>query len=171
MGQVWYLIVSIPDLCTLTYFFYISADKKRRQLLLRLVHKGLTFFLLNLDFSYSDQSMSVIIVAINDSFTKLLLGKFFSIKMSRDHARKELLGSCPKYFLKFYFKNGFGHDPESSFLGTIPQHFFNQNISGSCPNRTFGIMPKVIFNFYFKNDFGHDPESSFSGKIPTHFFD
>ena len=24
LGQVWYLIVSIPDLCTLTYFFYIT---------------------------------------------------------------------------------------------------------------------------------------------------
>ena len=22
LGQVWYLIVSIPDLCTLTYFYY-----------------------------------------------------------------------------------------------------------------------------------------------------
>ena len=25
LGQVWYLIVSIPDLCTLTYFFFIAA--------------------------------------------------------------------------------------------------------------------------------------------------
>ena len=26
LGQVWYLIVSIPDLCTLTYFGNISSD-------------------------------------------------------------------------------------------------------------------------------------------------
>ena len=25
LGQVWYLIVSIPGLCTLTYFTYVSA--------------------------------------------------------------------------------------------------------------------------------------------------
>ena len=25
LGQVWYLIVSIPDLCTLTYFVYTSS--------------------------------------------------------------------------------------------------------------------------------------------------
>ena len=25
LGQVWYLIVSIPDLCTLTYFYYIRS--------------------------------------------------------------------------------------------------------------------------------------------------
>ena len=24
LGQVWYLIVSIPDLCTLTYFVYVA---------------------------------------------------------------------------------------------------------------------------------------------------
>ena len=24
LGQVWYLIVSIPDLCTITYFYYIN---------------------------------------------------------------------------------------------------------------------------------------------------
>ena len=24
LGQVWYLIVSIPDLCTITYFYHIS---------------------------------------------------------------------------------------------------------------------------------------------------
>ena len=27
MGQVWYLIVSIPDLCTLTYFEVIASCK------------------------------------------------------------------------------------------------------------------------------------------------
>ena len=27
LGQVWYLIVSIPDLCTLTYFVLAPADK------------------------------------------------------------------------------------------------------------------------------------------------
>ena len=26
LGQVWYLIVSIPDLCTLTYLWYFSVD-------------------------------------------------------------------------------------------------------------------------------------------------
>ena len=26
LGQVWYLIVSIPDLCTLTYFKYSSFN-------------------------------------------------------------------------------------------------------------------------------------------------
>ena len=25
LGQVWYLIVSIPDLCTLTYFYYFGS--------------------------------------------------------------------------------------------------------------------------------------------------
>ena len=25
LGQVWYLIVSIPDLCTITYFYYLSC--------------------------------------------------------------------------------------------------------------------------------------------------
>ena len=25
LGQVWYFIVSIPDLCTLTYLFYVLA--------------------------------------------------------------------------------------------------------------------------------------------------
>ena len=25
LGQVWYLIVSIPDLCTITYFYYQSC--------------------------------------------------------------------------------------------------------------------------------------------------
>ena len=37
MGQVWYLIVSIPDLCTLTYFHdviyhipHCNADNRRR---------------------------------------------------------------------------------------------------------------------------------------------
>ena len=90
--------------------------------------------------------------------------------MFLDCARKELLGLCPKYFLKFYFKNGFGHDPESSFSGTIPKHFFNQNVLESCPNRFFRIMPKVIFNFYFKNDFGHDLLSSFFGHDPETFF-
>ena len=93
----------------------------------------------------------------------------FSIKMFRDRARKELLALCPKYFLKFYFKNGFRHDPENSFSGTIPKHFFNHNVSGSCPNKTFWIMPKEFLIFYFKNDFGHDPKSSFLGTIPKHF--
>ena len=27
LGQVWYLIVSIPDLCTLTHFSVIAADQ------------------------------------------------------------------------------------------------------------------------------------------------
>ena len=27
LGQVWYLIVSIPDLCTLTYFVLFSSDQ------------------------------------------------------------------------------------------------------------------------------------------------
>ena len=27
LGQVWYLIVSIPDLCTLTYFAYNSSSR------------------------------------------------------------------------------------------------------------------------------------------------
>ena len=29
LGQVWYLIVSIPDLCTLTYFATISLRKRK----------------------------------------------------------------------------------------------------------------------------------------------
>ena len=89
--------------------------------------------------------------------------------MFRDLAQKELLASCPKYFFKFYFKNGFGHDPESSFLGTIPKKILNQNVSGSCPNRTFRIVPKVIFILFLKMTlgmipkvlFGHDPETFF----------
>ena len=27
LGQVWYLIVSIPDLCTLTYFVYVMFSR------------------------------------------------------------------------------------------------------------------------------------------------
>ena len=33
MGQVWYLIVSIPDLCTLTYFFENVGSEKISMLL------------------------------------------------------------------------------------------------------------------------------------------
>ena len=28
LGQVWYLIVSIPDLCTITYFYYNGKQKR-----------------------------------------------------------------------------------------------------------------------------------------------
>ena len=28
LGQVWYLIVSIPDLCTLTYFYFNVDDRE-----------------------------------------------------------------------------------------------------------------------------------------------
>ena len=28
LGQVWYLIISIPDLCTLTYFYNTYASKR-----------------------------------------------------------------------------------------------------------------------------------------------
>ena len=27
LGQVWYLIVSIPDLCTLTYFYFNAMNR------------------------------------------------------------------------------------------------------------------------------------------------
>ena len=29
LGQVWYLIVSIPDLCTLTFFYKLVKTRKR----------------------------------------------------------------------------------------------------------------------------------------------
>ena len=59
--------------------------------------------------------------------------------------------------------------PKVLFRARSGNIFFNQNVLGSCPNRTFGIMPKVILNLYFKNDFGHDPESFFFGHDPETF--
>ena len=32
LGQVWYLIVSIPDLCTITYFNYIDVSLGKSRL-------------------------------------------------------------------------------------------------------------------------------------------
>ena len=36
VGQVWYLIVSIPDLCTLTYFSWVLISIKGRSTTLQL---------------------------------------------------------------------------------------------------------------------------------------
>ena len=41
LGQVWYLIVSIPDLCTLTYLVGTPNDKKYTSLSSKLELKGL----------------------------------------------------------------------------------------------------------------------------------
>ena len=59
LGQVWYLIVSIPDLCLLTYFerknwftnFMIQKIKKRREddvMLLKLLSNLIAIFKLNM---------------------------------------------------------------------------------------------------------------------------
>ena len=46
LGQVWYLIVSIPDLCTLTYLIYIMSEAN-----IDLEHAD-TRIIRNIDFFY-----------------------------------------------------------------------------------------------------------------------
>ena len=48
LGQVWYLIVSIPDLCTLTYFELIPFDCSRMVLLAEVRAKWINFDYLSL---------------------------------------------------------------------------------------------------------------------------
>ena len=37
---MWYLIVSIPDLCTLSYFTYFAGDLKYRRRIVKMIQQG-----------------------------------------------------------------------------------------------------------------------------------
>ena len=46
LGQVWYLIVSIPDLCTITYFYGIFLEKFVKFYFCFNFHNALTILIL-----------------------------------------------------------------------------------------------------------------------------
>ena len=56
LGQVWYLIVLIPDLCTITYYAtWLLSEKKKNDLLTPVVmgmYKGKTFAIMLLYTSF-----------------------------------------------------------------------------------------------------------------------
>ena len=80
LGQVWYLIVSIPDLCTITYFYFQFLTNKNKSTFLKnkiIQEKDDDLFPL-IPFQWFSKILHLSFVEKNISFIKFYLYKFLS---------------------------------------------------------------------------------------------
>ena len=80
LGQVWYLIVSIPDLCTLTYFTllllpaFVNAHRRKMYLNELIFHLSIAF----IPFSYINLYPEFFILALSKDQTVCVQRKVFN---------------------------------------------------------------------------------------------